>query len=131
MKKKKILVVDNDRDFCFVISQLLRDEDYRVNVVYSGEAALRRIEKEHFDSMLLDYNLPGIDGLDVLKKVRQEGYPVQTVMVSGNMDYLLKEAARKAGASSVLDKPFNTEELFSVLEKISEERNYESKKVYT
>jgi DNA-binding response OmpR family regulator len=56
----KVLVVDNNKDLCKVISDVLKEESYKVNIVHNGKAALDKIKREGYDVMILDYKLFGM-----------------------------------------------------------------------
>lgn len=106
-----MLVVDNDRDMCQVISDVLRDEGYKVNIVHDGQYALKKIKKERHQVMILDYKLYGISGLTVLEKARKIRPSIQAIMISAFGDSPTKAMAKELGAYDFLDKPFDIKKL--------------------
>ena len=111
------MVVDNDRDMCRVISDVLKQAGIKVNIAYDGESALAKVKKQPYDLMLLDYKLPGISGLTVLEKTRQVRPNLKTIMISAFGDDSTRTRAKELGAYAFLDKPFNIEGLVKVVRK--------------
>ena len=112
-----VLIVDNDKDMCRVISDVLKHAGIKVNIAYDGESALAKIKRHPVDLMLLDYKLPGISGLTVLEKSRQIRPNLKTIMISAFGDESTKDRAKELGAYAFLDKPFNIDRLVKVVEK--------------
>jgi len=107
----RILIVDDDRDICEIISNFLKEEGYTVNVAYDGESALRRIKTERYDLMILEYNLPGIAGLQVLEEVLQIKPSLAAIVISAFGNGSVRSKAKELGAYDFLDKPFDINEL--------------------
>ena len=110
-----MIVVDNDRDMCKVISDVLKEEGYKVTLTHDGKAALNKIKRQAHDLMILDYKLSGISGLTVLEKARQIRPSMQTIMISAFGDTSTKARAQELGAYDFLDKPFNIKRLATVV----------------
>ena len=102
---KKILIVDDDAEVVEVLSRFLQKAplDYTVQAVTNGEDAIAALLLEPPDLVLLDLNMPGVDGLEVLKHVGRE---IPVMIVSGNVDATPAEAL-KYGAFAYLPKPFD------------------------
>jgi len=112
-----VLVVDNDKDFCQVISDVLKQAGIKVNIAYNGESALAKVKKHRYDLMLLDYKLPGISGLTVLEKIHQIRPSLKTIMISTFGDASTRARAKELGAYAFLDKPFNIDKMVKVVKK--------------
>lgn len=112
-----MLIVDNDRDMCGVISDVLKQAGIKVNIAYDGESALAKVKKHRYDLMLLDYKLPGISGLTVLEKIHQIRPSLKAIMISAFGDESTMARAKELGAYAFLDKPFNIEGLVKVVKK--------------
>ena len=112
-----MLIVDNDRDMCKVIADVLREEGVSVSIASDGNAALEKIKKQSYDSMILDYKLSGISGLTVLEKARQINPSITTIMISGYGNSVVRKRAQELGAYAFLDKPFDIKELIRVVKK--------------
>ena len=121
-KVVKVLVVDNDRDMCKVIADVLKEEGVSVSIAPNGEAALKKIEKQSYDAMILDYKLSGISGLTVLEKARQIRPSITTIMISGYGNSVVRKRAQELGAYAFLDKPFNIKSLAKVVKKALKEK---------
>jgi diguanylate cyclase (GGDEF)-like protein len=109
--KGKVLVVDDAPDTLEIIQKLLRYEGYDVTVASTGEEGVKKVEEEKPDVVLMDINLPGIDGAEALKQIRminpQQGVVMLTAFATvENAIYALKE-----GAFDFLKKPFENEHL--------------------
>jgi len=103
----KILVVDNNQDMCQIISDILKEGGHTVNISYNGEDALRKIKKNHYDLIVLDYRLGGISGLVVLEKALQMMPSPKIIMISAFGSDSSKTKARELGAADFIDKPFD------------------------
>src|SRR5881397_1585154 len=101
----RILVVDDEETFRFVIGNRLEGAGHLVEAVASGEAALERIAEKAFDVMLLDLRMPGLGGLELLRRLAETGLPCEVVVLTGQPDYDDCVAAMKLGAFHYLRKP--------------------------
>lgn len=105
-KRKKILIVDDDRLVVSAYKSKLEGERYIVEVAGNGEQALRMLESEPVDLVILDFSIPGMNGVEVLKAIRsQPGAEVLPVIVFTNpFSPILAQAASKAGATGCVRK---------------------------
>lgn len=117
MIKAKILVVDNDKDMCWLIASILREEGYCVDNVYDGESALLKINHHHYEIIVLDYKLSGLSGLSILEKARQINSSNETIMISAFGDESVRAKTRELGAYAFLDKPFHIDRLKKTVKK--------------
>ncbi len=107
MHQGSILIVDDEPGIRELVSQILGDEGYETLAVASGEEALERIQEELFDLVLLDLWLPGIDGLEVLRRMRREGHSIPVIVISGHASGEQAVAAVREGARDFLEKPLS------------------------
>jgi len=114
----RILVVDDDKDMCLLISEILQEESYEVNISYNGEDALSKIKENSYDLVILDYKLFGISGLVVLKKARQVKPSIKVIMISAFGDDSTKAMARELGAFDFIDKPFDIKRFIQAVQDI-------------
>ena len=112
---EKILVVDDDKDMCSVISTVLKEEGYKVDKVYDGGQAIKKINARGYNLMILDYKLPDMDGIDVLKEVRKAEPALKIIMISAYGSPSIKSMAKKLGVYRFLDKPFDVKRLVRVV----------------
>ena len=112
---KKILFVDDDALVRAGLKRLLEGagENWRLNFADSGEAALELLEAFDYDAVVADYNMPGMDGLELLESIRTatRTTDVPVVVVSGSSDRKLKRRALDAGATDLLNKPVDRDDL--------------------
>ena len=110
----KILVIDDDAAVADFLSTKLSEYGYRAAVVGVGSEALLRIEAEPFDLILLDVSAPGVEGLEILKKIKEnETYTrVPVIMLTGiQVDRKTRLQCLELGADDFLTKPFDEDEL--------------------
>jgi two-component system, OmpR family, KDP operon response regulator KdpE len=112
MGTQKILVVDDEVQMRRVLRATLSVHGYEVIEATSGEEALRRLDTESYDFVLLDLNLPGLDGIDTCRAIRAVSQ-VPTIVVSIRDSEKDKAAAQEAGADDYITKPFGIEELLA------------------
>jgi len=114
---RRILVVDDEQVFAAAVGEYLNRCGYSTVVNYSGEQALRTIEEEPPDLVVLDYCLPRMDGLQVLRKIK-EGHPkVVVIMMTAYGTGDGAAEAMKLGAFDYIDKPIDLHALRLVTEK--------------
>ena len=106
-----ILVVEDERALCETVVRSLRRLAYSVDFCHDGNEALRLLGVESYDLVLLDLNLPGADGMTVLRSLRQEDKDTPVLILSARSEVSDKVEGLDAGASDYLSKPFHLEEL--------------------
>ena len=121
-RKKTVLIVDDDEGMREMLTAMLR-RDYRILRAATGEAGLLMMEKEDIDLMLLDVNLPGISGFDVLKIVK-ENYPyVETIVISVVKELEAAIEAMRHGAYHYISKDFDLEGVRTLVANASERQD--------
>lgn len=105
-----ILVVDDEKEIADVIELYLQNDSYTVYKFYSGEEALECVAGTKIDLALLDVMLPGIDGFEILKKIREK-YTFPVIMLTAKTEYIDKITGLTLGADDYIPKPFNPLEL--------------------
>jgi two-component system KDP operon response regulator KdpE len=121
MEVRKILVVDDEPQMRRVLRASLVASGYQVMEAGSGEEALAQLGAEDCDFILLDLNLPGIDGITTCRAIRSKSR-VPIVIVSVRVSPEDKQAARSAGANDYITKPFAVEELLAKIRSIAKEK---------
>lgn len=111
MTPLRILVVDDEPPIRRLLRTTLAAQDYRVEEAADGEAALDFLKRNPVDLILLDLGLPGIDGLEVVRRLRAEGNVTPVIILSSRDDEAGKVAALDLGADDYVSKPFGAEEL--------------------
>ncbi|MBI2889788.1 MAG: sigma-54-dependent Fis family transcriptional regulator [Nitrospirae bacterium] len=120
-----ILVVDDEEKIRTTLKGFLEEEGYRVCAAPDGESALSAIRKSEPDLMLLDIAMPGLDGMEVLRRSREIAPGMVTLMVSafGNVDTAVK--ATKLGAYHFIEKPFDVDQVLRLIENALEAQRQE------
>lgn len=108
-----ILLVEDEPQLASQVSRSLVRAGHAVDTAGDGPAAIAAVTAKRFDLMLLDVNLPGFDGFEVLKRVRQAGLPVRVLMLTARSEIGDRVAGLKGGADDYLTKPFAMEELLA------------------
>ncbi|HOC88571.1 MAG TPA: sigma-54 dependent transcriptional regulator [bacterium] len=110
--KANILIVDDDKNICKMIEASLRKEKrYEIETALSGEACLRLIKENPPDLVLLDIQMPGIDGIETLHRIREENPYIPVIMMTAHGTIERAVSSMKAGAYDFLTKPFARDRL--------------------
>ena len=115
--KADILLVDDEEQFLKVLSQRLEGRGMKVDTSATGEDALDKVKDKTFDAIVLDLAMPGMSGMEALKRIRSENPDVQIIMLTGHGSVEKGVEAIKAGAVDFLEKPAD---LNKIMEKIME-----------
>jgi DNA-binding response OmpR family regulator len=115
MQEFKVLMVDDEEDFVKTLAERLEMRDLAPDVALNGEQALQQVEVEVPDVMVLDLKMPGIDGMEVLRRVRKAYPQVQVVILTGHGSEKDEAEAKRLGAYAYLQKPVDMESLIKVL----------------
>jgi DNA-binding NtrC family response regulator len=115
MSKIKLLLVDDEEDYVRTMAERMEMRDVGSRVALSGEEALRMVEEDAPDVMVLDLRMPGINGMEVLERVKQEHPHVQVIILTGHGSEKEEEEARRLGAFEYLQKPADTGEILSTV----------------
>ena len=107
----RILVVEDEKTLCLAIAKGLRLDGYEVDVSYDGEEALDMVMSESYDLVVLDLNLPNMDGMEILKNLRKEDVETKVLILSARSQIQDKVEGLDAGANDFLQKPFHLDEL--------------------
>lgn len=107
----KILLIDDDRSIQASLERVLTTEGYDFVGALNGADGLALLESEKPDLLLLDVMLPGTNGFDLCKQIREKGRRIPIIMVSAKGDIVDKSIGFKAGCDDYVVKPFNTDEL--------------------
>lgn len=106
-----ILVIEDERSLCETIVRSLRRLAYSVDFCYDGNKAIELLFVERYDLVLLDLNLPGADGMTVLRTLRQTDRDTKVLILSARSEVADKVEGLDAGANDYLSKPFHLDEL--------------------
>ena len=107
----RVLIVEDERHLAEALAHNLKFEGYETTVVGDGEAGLERLAAEDFDLVVLDVMLPGIDGIEVLRRLRQQGISAPVIMLTALAEEDDRIRGLEVGADDYLTKPFSPREL--------------------
>ncbi|MBW2029840.1 MAG: response regulator [Deltaproteobacteria bacterium] len=124
----KILLVDDEVVFTENMAKLLSSRGYRVTTANSGDDAIGMLGDEEFDVVVLDLKMPGMDGLSVLKKIKEMGVITEILILTGQGSIDSALEAIKLGAYDYLTKPCEIDELVSKVEGAWDKKDEELKK---
>lgn len=111
MKKLRVLLVDDEEEFVETLADRLEMRDLEASTAHNGEEALSVVEKEEPDVIVLDLKMPGIDGIEVLRRVKKAYPHVEVIILTGHGSDKDEEAARNLGAFSYMKKPVDLDVL--------------------
>ncbi len=111
----KVLLVDDEREFIETLSERLQMRDFGTSVVHDGEQALTLVEQEAPQVMVLDLKMPGLGGMEVLKRLRQEHPEVAVIVLTGHGSASDRDKCLELGAFAYLQKPVDIEELSATM----------------
>ena len=107
----RLLIVEDEKQICDTVAKSLYGAGYEVDTCYDGEEALECILAENYDLIVLDLNLPGMDGMEILKELRQRNEETKVLILSARSQIADKVEGLDAGANDYMEKPFHLQEL--------------------
>ncbi|WP_232225530.1 response regulator [Oceanobacillus manasiensis] len=107
MVKKKILIVDDQPGIRLLLTDIIMGEGYHVTTAVTGQEAVEKLQKYAYSLVLLDYNLPILNGGEVLKEMEIQQIEVPVIVMSGLSDQVKDEISGFSNVRQVLGKPFN------------------------
>jgi len=115
----RILLAEDERSLSRAVVALLERSNYAVDAVYDGVEALEYLDSGNYDALILDIMMPRLDGLSVLKQLRQRGNPIPVLILTAKSEIDDKVEGLDSGANDYLTKPFSTRELLARLRAIT------------
>ena len=119
-QKLSVLLVEDEENLHDALKLNLELEGYEITSAYDGHEALKKIEGEYFDLIIMDVMLPGVDGISVTENIRLQNNEVPILILSAKNTSADRVAGLKKGADDYLTKPFNLEELLLRVHKLIE-----------
>ncbi|MUK89627.1 response regulator [Ornithinibacillus sp. L9] len=112
---KVVLVVDDEHGIRLLLEDVLTNEGYHVITAKTGKEALDKLQKHSISLMILDYKLPIVDGIEILKQLAQAQTQIPTIVMSGMIEKIEDETKDIANVKAILSKPFN---ILDITEKV-------------
>ena len=122
MKPLSILIIEDGQSQRDMLKDFLEGEGHSAAVAGSGETGLEMVRKDHFDLILLDYKMPGMNGIEVLEAVKGINPEIDVIMMTAFGTIETAVGAMKSGAADYITKPIDLEDLLIHLRRISERR---------
>jgi len=111
----RVLVVDDEPRICHLILDVLIKEGYMVEVSFSGADALELVKKYNYHLLITDLEMPGIDGLELIQKVKKKIPDIRAIMITGNLIDDVAAWSHRYGIDNTMKKPFNITKLKKVV----------------
>jgi DNA-binding response OmpR family regulator len=117
--KIRVLCVDDEHPIRTLLHGQLEQEGYEADMADDGDVAIRKLDAAPFDVVLLDIRMPRVGGIEVLKHIRDRAIKTRVIMLTAVDDLTIAMESVRLGASDYLTKPFDTEDLFSAIRRVS------------
>lgn len=128
MKANKILIVDDEKNIRMTICQSLSDMDVETDTAINGEEALSKLKDSDFGLVLLDLRMPGMDGMELLEKLRKDRPDIRVVIITAHGTIDSAVDAMKLGAVDFIQKPFTPKEIRYLVSKIIKRETLDKEK---
>ncbi len=121
--EEEILVVDDQPGIRLLLTDILSDAGYNTTTASTGKEALDKLQEKPFALILLDYKLPIIDGVDVLKRIEKENLKLPAIVMSGLAEKIEEDMKSYPLVKELLEKPFNIQEIPAMVKRIIQDFN--------
>jgi DNA-binding NtrC family response regulator len=129
--KARLLIVDDEEQFVEALSERLSMRDYDVTTTLTGEDAIKKITNYNFDVVILDVRLPGVDGTEVLRTIKNLKPLTEVIMLTGHGTVEMAIEGMKLGAFDFLMKPCETEDLTVKIDKAHDRKAEQEDRIRT
>lgn len=119
----RILLAEDERSLARALVRILEKNHYTAEAVYDGEEALARLENGEYDAVILDIMMPKLDGMTVLRRLRQHGNTVPVMMLTAKAEIDDRVSGLDGGANDYLVKPFDSRELLARIRAMTRSRS--------
>ena len=115
--ERNILFVDDDPNMLKMVELFMRKSKHKLSCAKNGRSALKILEKDNFDLVITDIQMPELDGLALIDEIRKVNNDIPIVIISAFGQEMVSEKALEKGAIKVLRKPFESRQLLEIIEK--------------
>jgi DNA-binding NtrC family response regulator len=122
MANAKVLLVDDEEDFTATLAERMEERGLDVDVSSSGAEAIERVRGRSYDAVVLDLAMPGMDGIETMKRLLEDNPDLQVILLTGRATVRDGVEAMSAGAMEFLEKPADVEVLLKKIGKAQENR---------
>lgn len=120
MAREKVLLVDDEVEFTELLAERMRNRDMDVDTADSGLKAIEMVKKKNYHAIILDLAMPGMDGIETLKKIISENPDQQVIFLTGHATIPKSVEAIRHGAVDFLEKPIDLAQLVSMVRRAQE-----------
>lgn len=114
-KDYRVLIVDDDAGIRETLRDILNELNYQVDIAADGPSSLKKIMNGDYDTILLDFMMPGMNGMEILAQIAQIKDPSSVIMMTGHKEQRIQFNSEILGARGILFKPFGIEDLLAML----------------
>ncbi len=129
--RMRILLAEDEKSLSRAVVALLERSNYSVDAVYDGEEALNYLEAENYDALISDIMMPKVDGLTVLRTLREKGNRIPVLLLTAKSEVADKVTGLDTGANDYLTKPFSTQELLARIRAMTRTQTAQTSSVLT
>ncbi|MCP4728075.1 MAG: response regulator [bacterium] len=122
MAYQKVLLVDDEVEFIETLSERMQVRGLTVDTATTGEDAIKLVGENYYDAIILDLNMPGLDGIETLKRIREQSPDSQIILLTGYATVEKSVEAVKHGAVDFLEKPADLDKLMSIIKEASDKK---------
>lgn len=119
----RVLLAEDERSLSRALTAILKKNNYSVDPVYDGEETLEYLEADNYDAVVLDLMMPRLDGISVLKRLRERGNDIPVLILTAKSEVDDKVLGLDSGANDYLTKPFDTKELLARIRAMTRGKN--------
>ena len=114
---EKVLIVDDEKDFLDIIAERIRARGIDVSTTTSAEDAIHMVEEKSYDVIIMDFMMPGMNGFQTLKAIKEKKPEVQIILLTGNVLEEMRIEAKELGVLDVIEKPPDLKDLIQKIKK--------------
>ncbi|MFC1563355.1 response regulator [candidate division KSB1 bacterium] len=122
MAYEKVLLVDDEEEFIETLSERMQTRGLSVDTATNGADAIKLVEKTFYDAIILDLQMPGLDGIETLKRIREYNPDSQIILLTGYASVEKSVEAVKHGAVDFLEKPADINKLMEIIREASNKK---------
>ena len=126
---EKLLIIDDEKNFLDIIAERIRARGIDVSTVTSVEDALNMVEEESFDVVIMDFMMPGMNGFQTLKAIKEKKPGVQIILLTGYVPDDKRIEAKALGALDVIEKPPDLKDLIEKIKSVKAQKTIRGKKI--
>ena len=112
---KNILVIDDDRNICNMLDEMLSSDNYHVETFTDSSKAVERFYEHPFDVVITDLKMPDLSGWQVAKKVKEKNPSIPVIMITGSKTMYFEKSMADFGVDYVINKPFRMEKILEIV----------------